>query len=840
MELKEYQHRTLEAFDRWRKALDAARQEARTRVTALERAGVEASDADRNFPRAAWERLAGAGDVADTAGSYVERTDGAGRPVPHVCFKIPTGGGKTLLGAAALERLGMQTGLVLWIVPTRAIYAQTRAAFWSREHPYRQMLERASGGRVKMLEKDVPFARGDVENYLCVMLLMLPATNRQKGKEFLRMFRDSGRYPTLFPASDDERASDALLESHPDLERSGEGMVKHSLYNAFKLLRPVVVLDEAHKAYGGKGASEFVGAVNRLDPRMVIELSATPNRHISNLLVDISGVDLKKEEMIKLPVEITSVGNTGWQETLSRAHDKLEDLDAEARSLDGSEGRYIRPIAVVRVERTGKEQRSYDNIHAENVREYLTQQLGVSPDAVAVKSAELDEITGKDLLSEYSPVRWIITKAALMEGWDCSFAYLLVMLDNTRSPTAITQLMGRVMRQPHARRTGRDALDRCYVYCWQTAVDTAVKQVKSGLEQEGLTGLGDDVFGVSATDMQIHTVRRREPFRNRDIFLPKVLHTDGEGGWRELDYQRHILSAIDWASISAPAQPAIPGTGEAAAIETIEFDLGESYRPSVQREALEVDTTVALEWCTRQITDLIPNPWQAARIAGELIETLSGEGLSDEDIYRQRRLQVSQLREHVADQIERKAEDVFREKLHRNEIRFDLKAARPNFRMYDSFDLAMSPDEPPLTHNQQPMQRSLFETVLDRQFDSDLEKRFAFYADQHEAIQWWHRIAVRQQYEYYLRGWKPERIWPDFVAMSTNSDKKSQFLMVETKGKHLDNPDTDYKRNLFETLEQWLNQGETYECGMVEVDEGPAGGKFTIVFKEEDFPLAVG
>ena len=236
MELKEYQHRTLEAFDRWRKALDAARQEARTRVTALERAGVEASDADRNFPRAAWERLAGTGDVADTAGSYVERTDGAGRPVPHVCFKIPTGGGKTLLGAAALERLGMQTGLVLWIVPTRAIYAQTRAAFWSREHPYRQMLERASGGRVKMLEKDVPFARGDVENYLCVMLLMLPATNRQKGREFLRMFRDSGRYPTLFPASDDERASDALLATqsrHGPLRRGhGEAQPLQRLQDA--------------------------------------------------------------------------------------------------------------------------------------------------------------------------------------------------------------------------------------------------------------------------------------------------------------------------------------------------------------------------------------------------------------------------------------------------------------------------------------------------------------------------------------------------------------------------------------------------------------------------------
>ena len=837
MELKEYQRRTLEAFDRWRKALDAARGDAETRARALEGAGVDVSDADRDFPRKAWERLAERGEIAASAGPYVARRDGAGRPIPHVCFKIPTGGGKTLLGAGALERLGMQTGLVLWIVPTRAIYAQTKAAFWNREHPYRQMLERASGGRVKLIEKETPFTRQDIANYLCVMLLMLPAARRQKGKEFLRMFRDSGRYPTLFPASDDKRASDALLDDHPDLERSEEGMVKHSLFNAFKRLRPVVVLDEAHKAYGGKGATEFVASVNRLNPRLVIELSATPSPKVSNLLVDISGVDLKKEAMIKLPVEITSDDTADWRNTLARAHDKLTELDAEARSLDASEGRYIRPIAVVRVERTGKDQRSHDRIHAEDVREHLTRRLGVAPEAVRVKSGEKDEIAGEDLLSEYSTVRWIITKAALMEGWDCSFAYLLVMLDNTRSQTAITQLIGRVMRQPHARRTDRDALDRCYVHCWQTDVGAAVKQVKSGLEKEGLTGLGDDVFSVDASDLKMRTIQRRARFRNRDIFLPKVLHADADGGWRELDYQRHILSAIDWDSIDAPSQPALPSASDGPASETIEFDLDDSYRPSVTREALEVDTTVTLDWFTRQLTDLVPNPWQAARIVGELIEKLRGSGLNDAAIYQQRRFQISQLREHVAARIEQRAEGVFREKLRRHEMRFNLEAGEPNFRMYDSYNLAVGDDEPPLTYKQQPVQRSLFDRVLDRQFDSDLERRFAFYLDEQEAIQWWHRIAVRQQYEYYLRGWKEDRIWPDFVAMS-RSGERAKILVVETKGKHLDNPDTDYKEKVFDALESWLNKGQAYECGTVEVEGSPVSGKFTIVFKEEGFPLA--
>ena len=565
MELKDYQSAALEAFVRWRDALASAQAQADTAIAALKGAGVDVPGEVLNYPRAAWEQLVKNGEVAESAGAYVSRSDDAGRPIPHACFKVPTGGGKTLLAAAALERLNRQRGLTLWITPTRAIYEQTKTALRNREHPYRQMLERAAEGRVKLLEKDDLFTRGDVANYLCVMLLMLPAANRQKGREFLRMFRDSGRYPTLFPDSDDALGDGRLLEEHPDLERASEGgPVKHSLFNVFKMLRPVVVLDEAHKAYGKPdAASEFVRSINRLDPSLVIELSATPNRGVSNLLVDIGGVELKQEQMIKLPVQVASWPNAEWKTTLSEAHDQLGRLAAEAQSLETVEGRYIRPIAVVRVERTGRDQRGPDYVHAEDVREYLTLNLGVPPEAVIVKSSENDELGKKDLLSEYSPVRWVITKAALMEGWDCSFAYLLVMLDNTRAARALTQLVGRVMRQPHAHRTGRELLDQCYVYCWNTDVSTAVGHVKNGLEQEGLTGLGGEVMGA-AVDLFSIPVQRRQQFQGQSIFLPLVLHKDGDG-WRELDYQRHILPSVDWGAISSPDMQEIPaGPGQTA------------------------------------------------------------------------------------------------------------------------------------------------------------------------------------------------------------------------------------------------------------------------------------
>ena len=147
------------------------------------------------------------------------------------------------------------------------------------------------------------------------------------------------------------------------------------------MLRPVVVLDEAHKAYGARkpeSNEEFAGAVSRLDPSMVIELSATPNKGISNLLVDISGPDLKRAQMIKAPVRVTSYPTADWQNTLSEAADRLDNLEAEARSLENNGGDYIRPIAVVRVERTGNDQRDGETYPRRGRARLPNQELGCS------------------------------------------------------------------------------------------------------------------------------------------------------------------------------------------------------------------------------------------------------------------------------------------------------------------------------------------------------------------------------------------------------------------------------------------------------------------------------
>lgn len=832
MELKDYQVKALEAFDDYFEALTRNEREGLEKAEQYEAAGLPMPDDTLDFPRRTWTELSDVGKVADRR--YAARTDGKGDPIPHVCFKVPTGGGKTLLAAETLGRIQHPTGLVLWIVPTRAIYRQTKDALWNREHPYRQRLERASGGRVKVLQKDDRFQPADLAHYLCVMLLMFPAANRQKGKEFLRFFRDSGRYSAFFPNSDHALYDAELLKKFPDLDAE-DGPVKQSLFNVIKMQRPVIILDEAHKAYGKKlkGAQDFAKSINRLNPRIVIEFSATPNPQISNLLVDITGVELKAEEMIKMPVQVVSQMKSDWKDTLSAAEGELTKIDNAAGRLHQQEERYIRPIAVVRVERTGRDQRDGLRVHAYDVRDYLVQNMGISPDAIRVKSSYDDELGREDLLSETSPVRWIITKAALMEGWDCPFAYLLVLLDNTRSKIALTQLVGRILRQPHARLTGVEELDRCYVYCWNLDVLKAVEQVRQGLQDEGLTGLMDQVQSMEGDDPTRRkiSIPRREPFRGLDIKIPKVLHRD-RNGWRKLDYLQDILAEVDWDDVQLP--PIQMYTHDPPYMHRAEVDVDEESPFYSDKEELEIDKTLRVSWFTRRLSDVVPNPWRAAQFVFELFDKLKETGRAEADIFDNRAGYAEQLKTHLRSECDRLSKAIFERKLKDGLIQFDLYT-EPSHRLPDEIPLLIGDRDHTLERGGTPVQLSLFDKVFEKQFDSDLEEDFAFHLDKQlksqmekkpekQGRQWWHRV----QREYYVLGWRRERIYPDFVAFGDIS-----LNIFETKGDHLrGNPDTEYKTEVFELLEQHFNG---LDCPVRVEEHKQRKGKFAIVY-ESQFP----
>lgn len=880
MELKEYQQSVLSKLDRYLSVLAEEREEAEAYAEFQRSRGKESAPVD--WCQLAWDKLNAEqvlpllslkGELFPAA--WLSRRDGLQRPIPNICLKVPTGGGKTLLATAALERihtdyLKRQTGLVLWVVPSEAIYRQTWKHLANREHPYRQMLERASGGRVKMLEKADAFSKRDVAERLCVMLLMLPSAAR-KSKETLRLFRDSGKFTSFFPVEDDAPANAAMLHTVPNLDCNdladmgwaqgippGSVSLKQSLGNVLRLTRPVVIIDEGHKAYSDTARDTLCG----FNPLFMLELSATPNtngKHQSNVLVNVPGLSLSEEEMIKLPINVINEEKTDWKQTLSLTAERRAALEKAADKLRDATGRYIRPVALVRVERTGKDQRDSGFVHAEDVREFLQDKLGVPEEHIRLKTSEADELGSDDLLAEICPVRWIITKDALREGWDCPFAYLLAVLSRTTATTALTQMVGRVLRQPHARRTGVTALDECYVFTFDQDVNEAVNGVRKGLEDEGMADLTSSVkateAGTGATrNMRRETLRRREAFRNLPpIFLPRVLHKDPNApeGWRALDYERDILGDLDWAGIrflSANDLNLDQGGRLERTVARINLNHsggGDQTILDLEREVLSFEENPNLDkpYLVRQLTDVVPNPWQAGRILTETLETLRVRGVRESDLYANRLELLKQIKLELREMANQRAEGLFKEKLAKGLIRLRLVSSNDpalNWKLAETLEIELSDTDLPLRRkNGSELEKSLFEKVYQKDFN-ELEKRTAWYLDEENCVHWWHRIAVGRA-SYGLQGWQKHKVYPDLLACVHRTEPgKYRFTVLETKGEHLKgNDDTAYKKALFELLTLHTG-GDTQFVGDLNLEE-PSGSKieFRMVMEHDRVTVSV-
>ena len=139
-----------------------------------------------------------------------------------------------------------------------------------------------------------------------------------------------------------------------------------------RLCEPLVILDEGHKATSDLAQKTIQG----FNPRLVVELSATPHPG-ANVISRVSGTELLNEQMIKLPINVASSRVTSWQQCVNLARDKRIALANLAMEYFSEGNRLIRPIVLVQVERTGKDQRDTEFIHSEDVREYLVGHLGV-------------------------------------------------------------------------------------------------------------------------------------------------------------------------------------------------------------------------------------------------------------------------------------------------------------------------------------------------------------------------------------------------------------------------------------------------------------------------------
>ncbi len=335
--------------------------------------------------------------------------------VPHLCFKVPTGGGKTYLACASLRTVfdalpPMKAQAVVWLVPSDAILEQTVKNLKNPRHPYRMKLEVDFGGRVQVYTKQEllngqQFTPGDVLEQLSVMVLSYDSFRTSK-KEGRKAFQENG-YLMEFPKV---MGDPGLLLEDTD---------ETALIQVIRTLNPVVVVDESHHA-----RSELsLEMLRNFNPSFVLDLTATPRKE-SNVISFVEAAQLKRENMVKLPVIVYNRDKI--EEVLADAIDLRNALERQAEEernqeiRQGGKGHYIRPIVLFQAQPKGGE----DNTTYEKLRDKLIG-YGIPKEEIAIKTATINELKNVELMAEDCPIRYIITIDALKEGWDCPFAYVL-------------------------------------------------------------------------------------------------------------------------------------------------------------------------------------------------------------------------------------------------------------------------------------------------------------------------------------------------------------------------------------------------------------------------------
>lgn len=419
---------------------------------------------------ASYEKYWASKQVAVGAGgihSYQNIIDG----VPHVCYKVPTGGGKTLLACASVRPIfdalpTRKPKAVVWLVPSDAILTQTLAALKDSNHLYRQQLNLDFGSRVEVYSKKEllagqNFNPATVAEQLTVMVLSYDSF-RSANKEGRKAFQANGAL---------EPFRTALGPAEVTIDDADET----ALFQVINQLEPLVIVDESHHARSDLSKE----MLRNFNPSFVLDLTATPKSE-SNIIAYVDALALKAEHMVKLPVVVYN--KASQTEVITDAIDIRQVLERAATAEVEAGGEYIRPIVLFQAQpRTSDDVTSFEKLRAKLI------DAGVPGNQIAIKTATVDELKNVNLLSESCPVRYIITVNALKEGWDCPFAYVLASLANKTSQVDVEQILGRILRQPHTKHHANGLLNTSYVLTSSNDFQATIDNVVSGLNTAGFT-----------------------------------------------------------------------------------------------------------------------------------------------------------------------------------------------------------------------------------------------------------------------------------------------------------------------------------------------------------------
>ncbi len=675
--------------------------------------------------------------------------------VPFVCIKIPTGGGKTLVGCHAVEKVmstalqhKLDRGILLWFTPSEAIKTQTLKKFKDRKDPHRRILDEAFDNDVKVFsnEEALSIRKEDVADNLCIIVASLEAFRKEKSlQKKYKVYQENGALLDHFQN----------IEEEDFLELDSEGTIIDSLANVVRLSNPLIVVDEGHKTKT-KLSIDFLKDLN---PSFIIEYTATP-RAGSNILVDIHASELKAEDMVKIPIVLESTSQ--WQKTIEEGIMKRNDLEKVTKK---HKGEYIRPIALLQAQPQSKTSKT---VTVDQIKEFLLERK-IKPEEIAIKISEKNELEGVNLFSQKCKIRYIITVSALAEGWDCAFAYVLISVANLGAKIAVEQIIGRILRMPSAKKKAIEDLNRSYVFASAKNFNEAASQIISGLEDNGYSKY--DFINAKEKDARYtleaeKTIKAELKVPFMAIGKEKLFFEDLIGDKFELAKQDHKFNfEIHYDS---DGRAIIDIKDDDQWVKGAQLSLNFRYEDkNYTKEELS-------QWLDKKLRfSIIEKSDKVAFIKKAIDYQLGKKTLSELSVNRY--LLMDRLSSVINGLLEAYAKNAFESLLKKKGV-----GVKPFEAFPDTITLMQA--------TPQEFNKNLYKRIdkLNKEEQSFVDR---LDLDALSNIKFW--VRSREKIDpFYIQGWKRNKFYPDFVAVT----KKGGVIALEWKGEdRVSNEDTEYK-----------------------------------------------
>ncbi len=265
----------------------------------------------------------------------------------------------------------------------------------------------------------------------------------------------------------------------------------------------VLVIDESHHT---AISEKSVGIIRDINPKIAIEVSATPTIKAQNAFVEVPFEDVRNEGMIKSEIAINPEFQdikVNGKSTREIGIDAAIDKRNELKKLYRAEGSDINPLVLIQLPNLKKGINDLDKDVLAFVKKYLKAKYDITEDNDKLAVWLADEKTPNlvNIEKGNNDTEVLVFKQAIALGWDCPRAQILVIFRETKEKVFLIQTVGRIMRMPEFHHYEKyPELNRGYVF----------------------TNLGDiEIVGDIAKEyLTVYEGRRKDIYR--DINLKSV------------------------------------------------------------------------------------------------------------------------------------------------------------------------------------------------------------------------------------------------------------------------------------------------------------------------------